>query len=92
MSTMSPIWEDFFTGRKPSRAQVLAKCKAAIQSGAAAISIQWGENVIDLDYSFNARAWNGRGWIREIGGDDIAQELNRDQARANNATLNLWNS
>lgn len=92
MSTMSPIWEDFFTGRKPSKAQVLAKCRAAIQSGAAAISISWGENSIELDYSFNARAWNGHGWIKEIGGDDIAQELNRDQSRANNAALNVWNS
>ena len=92
MSTMSPIWEDFFTGRKPSKAQVLAKCRAAIQSGAAAINIAWGENSIELDYSFNGRCWHGHGWIKEIGGDDIAQELNRDQSRANNATLNVWNS
>jgi hypothetical protein len=92
MSTLSPIWEDFFTGRKPSRAQVMAKCKAAIQSGAAAISIQWGENAIELDYSFNAREWHGSGWIRDIGGDDIAQDLNRLQRRATIATMNLWNS
>lgn len=81
MSTMSPIWEDFFTGRKPSRAQVMAKIKTAIQSGAAAISIQWGENSIDLDYSFNGACWHGHGWIREIGGDDIAQELNKQIKR-----------
>ena len=92
MSQLSPIWEDFFTGRKPSRAQVMAKCRAAIQSGAAAISIQWGENALDLDYSFNGRSWNGRGWIKDISGDDIAQELNREQRRANIATMNLWNS
>ena len=92
MSTMSPIFDIDFQGRRPSKAQILSKIKAAIQSGAAAISVSWGENRLDLDYSFNARAWNGYGWIRAIGGDDIAQELNRAQARATNATLNLWNS
>ena len=92
MSTISPIWEDFFIGKKPSKAQVMAKVKAAIQSGAAAINIQWGENWIELDYSFNARSWSGHGWIKDISGDDIARDLNRSQARDENKTLNLWNS
>ena len=81
MSTMSPIFDINFTGNKPSKAQIMSKIKAAIQSGAAAISVTWGENWIELDYSFNARAWNGHGWIRAIGGDDIAQELNNLQKR-----------
>ena len=81
MSTMSPIFEIDFQGRRPSKAQIMAKIKAAIQSGAAAISVTWGENWIELDYSFNARAWNGNGWIKAIGGDDIAQELNNQQKR-----------
>ena len=78
---MSPIFEIDFSGNKPSKAQIMSKIKAAIQSGAAAISVTWGENWIELDYSFNARAWNGNGWIRAIGGDDIAQELNNQQKR-----------
>lgn len=81
MSTMSPIFDIDFQGRCPSKAQVMAKIKAAIQSGAAAISVSWGEKRLDLDYSFNARAWNGYGWIRRTGGDDIAQELNQIQKR-----------
>ena len=81
MSTMSPIWEDFFTGKKPSKSQVMSKIKTAIQSGACAISIQWGENWIELDYSFNGRAWHGNGWIKDIGGDDIAQDLNKQLKR-----------
>jgi hypothetical protein len=81
MSTFSQIYEIDFQGRKPSKNQVMAKIKAAIQSGAAAISINWGENRIDLDYSFNARAWNGCGWIREISGWDIAEKLNNEQKR-----------
>jgi hypothetical protein len=79
---MSPIFEIDFQGRRPSKPQIMAKIKAAIQSGAAAISVNWGENRLDLDYSFNARAWNGYGWIKAIGGDDIARELNRAQAEA----------
>ena len=78
---MSPVFNIDFEGRKPSKAQVMSKIKAAIQSGAAAISVTWGENWIELDYSFNARAWNGTGWIKTIGGDDIAQELNQLQKR-----------
>jgi hypothetical protein len=89
---MSTVYDINFTGNKPSKAQIMSKIKAAIQSGAAAISVTWGENWIELDYSFNGRCWNGYGWIKAIGGDDIAQELNRAQARATNATLNLWNS
>ena len=81
MSTMSPVFDINFTGNKPSKPQIMSKIKAAIQSGAAAISVNWGENRLDLDYSFNARAWNGHGWIRAIGGDDIAQELNNQQKR-----------
>jgi hypothetical protein len=79
MSTMSPIFDIDFQGRRPSKAQIMSKIKAAIQSGAAAISVSWGENRLDLDYSFNARAWNGYGWIKAIGGDDIAKELNKAQ-------------
>jgi hypothetical protein len=82
-----------FTGRKPSRAQVMAKINALIKSGARSISVTWGENWIELDHlGGQLGSWSGSGWLRDIGGDDIAQELNRAQARANNATLNLWNS
>ena len=81
MSTLSPIFDIDFKGRRPSKAQIVAKIKAAIQSGAAAISVSWGENRLDLDYSFNGRCWHGHGWIKTIGGDDIAKELNNQQKR-----------
>ena len=89
MSELKPIWEDFFTGRKPSRAQVLAKIKAGIKAGAEAISLQWGENWIELDY--HRGKWIGRGWIRAIGGDDLAQELNQAD-QEHRRILNLYNS
>jgi hypothetical protein len=81
MSTTQFVFDIDFKGRKPSRVQLLSKVKAAIQRGAAAITVTWGENWIELDYSFNARAWNGCGWLRDIGGDDIARELNQLQKR-----------
>lgn len=89
MSELKPIWENFFTGRKPSRAQVLAKIKTGIKAGAEAISLHWGENWIELD--MHRGAWHGRGWIREIGGDDIAQQLNQE-AREHRRILDLWNT
>jgi len=81
MSTMSTIYDINFEGKKPSKNQVMVKIKAAIQSGAAAIAVTWGENWIELDYSFNARAWNGHGWIKDISGDDIALDLNEKLIR-----------
>jgi hypothetical protein len=40
--------------------------------------------LIELDYHPNQECWYGSGWIKDIGGDDIAQELNeiREQAKA----------
>ena len=89
MSELKPIYEDFFTGRKPSRAQVVARIQTGIKAGAEAITLQWGENWIELDY--HRGQWSGRGWIRDIGADDIAQELNQ-AARDHRRTLDLWNS
>jgi hypothetical protein len=97
MSEFYLLWEDFFTGRKPSRAQVMAKIKTAIKQGAGAIQISWGENRIDLDQ--HRGQWKGSGHIREISGWDIAISLNseiienaRTRRRAAIATLNTWNS
>jgi hypothetical protein len=75
MSEFHTLWEDFFTGRKPSKAQVMAKIKTAIRANAGAIQISWGENRLDLD--LHRGQWFGRGWIKGIGGDDIAKEINK---------------
>jgi hypothetical protein len=90
MSELFEIHNINFEGKKPSKAQIMVKINAAIQSGAAAISVNWGENWLQLDY--HRGQWIGQGWIKALGGDDIAQELNRAEARALNKTLNLWNS
>ena len=89
MSTMYAIDKYEFHNRKPSKKHIDSCIKNAMQSGSKAIAIIWGENQIDLDYHDNQGQWYGNGWIKDIGGDDIAQALNRKQT---NKTLNLWNS
>ena len=63
-----------FIGRKPSKAQVLAKAKQLEAKGADFIGITWGENWIDLTQDTNGR-WVGSGWIKEIAGGWVAMEL-----------------
>ena len=66
---------------KPSKLQVIKAIKDSIQQGYTQIALFWGENWIELEYSFNARSWIGQGWIKNLGGDDIANELNKQQKR-----------
>lgn len=70
--------------KKPSKAVLMRSIGKCLEQGAKSISLTWGENWIDLDYHPNQEQWYGQGWIKEIGGDDIAQELNtiRKQALA----------
>ena len=63
-----------YEGRKPSRKQIHAVVVQALKMGEKAIEITWGENCITLE--LDRGSWSGRGWIREIGGADLAQELN----------------
>ncbi len=64
-----------FTGRKPSKVQIFAKLKPLLKTGETFILIQWGENQITLENL--ASGWLGYGWIKDISGDDIARELNK---------------
>ena len=70
--------------KKPSRAVIMRTLAEYIKQGAKCFSLTWGENWIELDYHPNQEQWYGSGWMKEIGGDDIARELNeiRKQAQA----------
>lgn len=70
-----------FNGRKPTKAQVLAQAKRLENQGADFIAITWGENWIDLSQDTNG-FWSGIGWIKEIGGDWVARELNHCPKKA----------
>jgi hypothetical protein len=89
MSTLYLVDEYEFFNRKPSKKQIDSCLKNAMKQGSKAVAIIWGENQIDLDYHDSHGQWYGSGWIKDIGGDDIAQALNSKQL---NKTLNLWNS
>lgn len=82
MSTMHDIKTVEFTGRKPSKAMIVKAAKDCIKQGYNAIDISWGENCISLNvnnhHPFNRMGqWFGSGWIKNIGGSDLADELNR---------------
>jgi hypothetical protein len=70
------LYEFEFEGRRPSYKQVKACAIKAIKEGYPLISILWGENWISLEN--NLGEIRGRGWIKNIGGDDLANELNQN--------------
>jgi hypothetical protein len=84
MSTMYPVIEIEYKNRKPSKAVIMRTLAEYLKQGGKCFSITWGENWIELDYHPGQELWYGSGWIKDIGGDDIAQELNdiRKQAIA----------
>jgi hypothetical protein len=94
MSTLLPIIEIEYKNRKPSKAVVMRTIAEYLKQGAKAFSITWGENWIELNYYPKYQQWQGTGWIRDISGQDIGEELNsiRKQAIEEIKTLNLWNT
>lgn len=67
------MFEHYFTGNKPSKASIMKVIKQAIKDDYRKMEISWGENMITLE-KFNNK-WFGAGWIKTIGGQDIANEL-----------------
>jgi len=83
MSTLyTPIEITF--NRKPSRAVIMRTIAEYLKQGAKCFTLSWGENCIELDFHPRQEQWYGSGWMKDIGGDDIARELNeiRKQAQA----------
>lgn len=76
MSTLYPVIDIEYKNRKPSKAVIMRTLAEYLKQGGKSFSITWGENWIELDYHPNQEQWHGRGWIKDIGGDSIAQELN----------------
>jgi hypothetical protein len=66
-----------FSGRAPSAVQIKAQVKKAVASGHDCIELSWGENQITLEHHDMLELWTGFGWIRRVGGDDIAREMNQ---------------
>jgi hypothetical protein len=82
MSVLNPIKEIVFDGRKPSYAQVMRAVGEDLSKGHTDIAVIWGENAIDLYFDHRVKQWFGSGWIRDIDGSYIAEELNDIRAEA----------
>ena len=82
MSVCNQIKEIVFDGRKPSYAQVMRAVGVDLSKGHTDIAVIWGENAIDLYFDHRVNQWFGSGWIKDISGQDIAEELNEIRAEA----------
>lgn len=82
MSEFFPVIEINYANRKPSKTVIMRTIAEYLKQGGKAFSLSWGENVIDLNYHPKYQHWYGTGWIKEIGGDDIANELNAIRKQA----------
>jgi hypothetical protein len=82
MSTTYPIITINYEKRKPSRAVIMRTLAEYLKQGGKAFELHWGENAIDVYFDPRDERWYGYGWIKEIGGDDIAQELNAIRKQA----------
>lgn len=73
--------EHEFTGRCPSKASIMKVARQALATDTFVV-IRWGENQINIEKKFTPHYigkpyyW-GYGWIRRVGGDDLAKELNK---------------
>ena len=82
MNTTYNIITINYEKRKPSRAVIMRTLAEYLKQGAKSFDIRWGENWIEIDWHPNQDKWYGRGWIKELGGDDIANELNEIRQQA----------
>jgi hypothetical protein len=76
MSTTYDIITINYEKRKPSKAVIMRTLAEYIKQGGKAFEVCWGENMIDVYFDPRDEKWYGCGWIKDIGGDDIATELN----------------
>jgi hypothetical protein len=82
MSVCNPIKEIVFDGNKPSYARVMRAIGEEISKGNTDLEVIWGENSIELYFDHRVKQWFGSGWIRDIDGSYIADELNDIRAEA----------
>jgi hypothetical protein len=76
------------TGKKPSSTQIKKVVLEAIKSGHTDLHVSWGENAIHIkkenSYAgWQGGPWSGDGWIRPVGGQDLANEINKTKQASN---------
>lgn len=70
------MYEFYFEGRRPSKAQLQKHIKQALLKNEHSIELSWGENMINLEKQRINNTWVGWGWMKSISGDDLAKWLN----------------
>ena len=73
------IYEQYFEGRKPSEKQVIQCIKRGLNQGLSQFEIAWGENMVTLEKR-GINRWSGWGWIKNISGHELAEQLNKEGA------------
>jgi hypothetical protein len=66
--------------KKPSIVTIRADIKKALLNGEQWIQLIWGENQITLERGAYI-TWVGYGWIGKHGGQDLADEITRQQIK-----------
>lgn len=69
------IKEVYFAGRRPSKAQVIKAVIGSLNEGYDSVEVSWGENSLSIE-KFHGKLI-GHGWIKTLGGQDLANELYR---------------
>jgi hypothetical protein len=68
--------------RKPSKNQVLKEVIAEFNAGYHTVDLSWGENWISIekwtDWELKTHNFIGHGWIKDISGSDLADQLNQE--------------
>jgi len=82
MSELFQTIDIIYKNRKPSKAVIMRTLAEYLKQGGKSFNISWGENCIELQWHPSHEAWYGYGWIKTIGGNDIAQELNSIRKQA----------
>lgn len=68
--------------KKPSITTLRSAIKKSVNQGKTFIQLIWGENQITLERMGANGHWIGSGWIGRNGGQDLANELNKEARNA----------
>jgi hypothetical protein len=63
-----------FHNKRPSQKQVIGCLMNDLKAGDTLTEVIYGES--SLTFQYEAGRWTGWGWIKKLGGDNIAQVLN----------------
>ena len=72
------MYEFYFTGRRPSKAQLQKHIKQALMRNEKRIKLSWGEHTLELEKANLINAWVGWGFMKSIDADSLACWMNEN--------------